>query len=152
MKLTGLEFTSLCILTPDQFKPHMGMWVYVYMCLYMWECVMCRCICLCACSCVVSMYVCVSVFTEGLTFLCSRLRQLSVDFCSLQRIYGQRFMTLYKRQGARPSPKKKKGKKSKMALWGGLTNSCEKKKSKKQQRKGKIYPFECRVAKNSEER
>ena len=39
--------------------------------------------------------------------------------------------------------------KSKMAVWGGLTNSCEKKRSEKQRRKGKIYPFECRVPKNS---
>ena len=36
-----------------------------------------------------------------------------------------------------------------MAVSGGLTNSCEKKRSKKQGRKGKIYPFECRVPKNS---
>ena len=36
-----------------------------------------------------------------------------------------------------------------MAVWGGLTNSCEKKRSEKQRRKGKIYPFECRVPKNS---
>ena len=28
-----------------------------------------------------------------------------------------------------------------MAVWGGLTNSCEKKTSKKQRRKGKIYHF-----------
>ena len=34
-----------------------------------------------------------------------------------------------------------------MAVWGGLTNSCEK-RSEKQWRKGKIYPFECRVPKN----
>ena len=39
--------------------------------------------------------------------------------------------------------------KSKMAILGGLTNSCEKKRSKKQRRKGKIYPFECRVLKNN---
>ena len=26
-----------------------------------------------------------------------------------------------------------------MAVWGGLTNRCEKKRSKKQRRKGKIY-------------
>ena len=31
-----------------------------------------------------------------------------------------------------------KTQKSKMAVWGGLTNSCEKKRSKKQRRKGKI--------------
>ena len=41
--------------------------------------------------------------------------------------------------------------KRKMAVWGDLTNSCEKKRSEKQ-RKGKIYPFECRVPKNSKER
>ena len=29
-------------------------------------------------------------------------------------------------------------KKSKMAVWGGLTNSCEKKRSEKQRRKGKM--------------
>ena len=49
-------------------------------------------------------------------------------------------------------PKKKKCKKGKMAVWGGLTDSCEKKRGEKQRRKGKIYPFECRVQKNSEER
>ena len=35
--------------------------------------------------------------------------------------------------------------KGKMAVWGGLTNSCEKKRNKRQRRKGKIYLFECRV-------
>ena len=43
-------------------------------------------------------------------------------------------------------------KKCKKAKWGGLTNSCEKKRGEKQRRKGKIYPFECRVPKNSKER
>ena len=41
--------------------------------------------------------------------------------------------------------------KRKMAVWGGLTNSCEK-ISERQRRKGKIYPFECRFPKNSMER
>ena len=49
-------------------------------------------------------------------------------------------------------PHGKEMQKRKMAVWGGLTNSCEKKTSKKQRRKGKIYPFECRVLKNSKER
>ena len=40
--------------------------------------------------------------------------------------------------GMRTIPMEKKCKKSKMAVWGGLTNSCEKKRSKKQRRKGKI--------------
>ena len=39
-----------------------------------------------------------------------------------------------------------------MAVWGGLTNSCEKKRSERQRRKGKIYPFECRVPKNSKDK
>ena len=40
--------------------------------------------------------------------------------------------------GIKTIPKKKKCKKSKMAVWGGLTNSCEKKRSEKQRREGKI--------------
>ena len=28
---------------------------------------------------------------------------------------------------------------------GGLTNSCKKKRSERQRKKGKIYPYECRV-------
>ena len=61
-----------------------------------------------------------------------------------------RFVTLYTRQGARPSSRKEM-QKSKMAVWGGLTNSCEKKRSEKQRRKGKIKTSECRVPKNSKE-
>ena len=40
--------------------------------------------------------------------------------------------------GIKTIPMEKKCKKSKMAVWGGLTNSCEKKRSVKQRRKGKI--------------
>ena len=54
--------------------------------------------------------------------------------------------------GIKTIPMEKKCKKSKMGIWGGLTNSCEKKRSEKQRRKGKIYPFECRVPKNSKEK
>ena len=39
-----------------------------------------------------------------------------------------------------------------MAVWGGLTNSCEKKRGEKQRRKGKIKASECRVPKDSKER
>ena len=65
--------------------------------------------------------------------------------------YGWRFVTLYRRQGSRPSPWKRNAK-SKMAVWAALTNSCEKKRSEKQRRKGKIFPFECRVPKKSKKR
>ena len=40
--------------------------------------------------------------------------------------------------GIKTIPMEKKCKKSKMAAWGGLTNSWGKKRSKKQRRKGKI--------------
>ena len=42
--------------------------------------------------------------------------------------YGMRFVTLYRRQGSN-HPHGKEMQKSKMAVWGGLTNSCEKKRS-----------------------
>ena len=54
--------------------------------------------------------------------------------------------------GIKTFPKKKKGKKAKWLSEEVLTNSCEKRGSEKQRRKGKIYPFECRVPKNSKER
>ena len=41
--------------------------------------------------------------------------------------------------------------KGKIIVWGGLTNSYEKKRSERQRRKGKIYQFECEVPKNSKE-
>ena len=48
-------------------------------------------------------------------------------------------------------PKKKKCKKAKW-LSEEASQIAEKKRSKKQRRKGKIYSFECRVPKNSKER
>ena len=49
-------------------------------------------------------------------------------------------------------PQEKEMQNGKMVVGGGLENSYEKKGSEKQRRKGKIYPFECRVPKNSKER
>ena len=40
-------------------------------------------------------------------------------------------------------PHWKEMQKSKMAVWGGLINSCEKKRSKKQRRKGKIINIDA---------
>ena len=51
--------------------------------------------------------------------------------------YGMKFVTLYVKQGSRPSPRKEM-QKIKMAVWGGLTNSCEKKRGENERRKGKI--------------
>ena len=60
--------------------------------------------------------------------------------------YGMMFVTLYRRQGS------KEMQKSKTAVWGGLKNSCKKKRSENQRRKGKIKATECRVPKNSKKR
>ena len=53
--------------------------------------------------------------------------------------------------GIKTIPRKRNAKKQNGYL-RGLTNSCEKKRSEKQGRKGKIFPFECRVPKKSKER
>ena len=65
----------------------------------------------------------------------NRFKGLDLIECLMN--YGLRFVTLYRRQGSRPSPWKKI-QKTKMAVWGGLTNSCEKKRNEKQRTKGKI--------------
>ena len=49
-------------------------------------------------------------------------------------------------------PQEKEMQKGKMVVWGGPTDSWKKKRHKRQRRKGKIYPSECRDPKNSKER
>ena len=49
-------------------------------------------------------------------------------------------------------PQENEMQKGKMVVCHGLINSLEKKRSEGQRRKGKIYPFECRVPENSKER
>ena len=66
-----------------------------------------------------------------------RNRLKGLDLIEYMMNYGRRFVTLYRRQGSRASPRKR-NQKSKMAVWGGLTNSCEKKRQEKQRTKGKI--------------
>ena len=58
-------------------------------------------------------------------------------FISCEKCNTVDVVTLCRRQGSRPSPWKRNAK-SKMAVWGGLINSCEEKRGKKQRRKGKI--------------
>ena len=52
--------------------------------------------------------------------------------------------------GIKTIPKKKKSKKAKWLSEEALQRAL--KRSEKQRRKGKIYPFECRGPKNSKER
>ena len=53
----------------------------------------------------------------------NRFKGLDLIECLMN--YGRRSVTLYRRQETRPSQRKRM-EKSKMAVWGGLTNSCEK--------------------------
>ena len=54
--------------------------------------------------------------------------------------------------GIKTVPVEKKCKKAKWLSEEALQIAVKKKRSKRQRRKGKIYPFECRVPKNSKER
>ena len=65
--------------------------------------------------------------------------------------YGQRFMTLYRRQGSRISPRKRNAKRQNGCLRRHY-KTLEQKRSERQRIKEKIYPFECRILKNSKER
>ena len=64
---------------------------------------------------------------------------------------GTKVRDIVQETGIKPIPKKKKCKKAKWLSEEALQSSCQK-RSKKQRRKGKIYPFECRVPKTSKER
>ena len=65
--------------------------------------------------------------------------------------YGWRFVTLYKKQRSRPSPRKKKCKKAKWLSEEALKIAVKRKHTKSKGEK-KIYPFECRFPKNTKER
>ena len=66
--------------------------------------------------------------------------------------YGQRFVVhdIVQETGIKTIPKKKKHKKAKWLSEEALQIAV--KRNEKQRRKEKIYPFECRVPKNSKER
>ena len=77
-----------------------------------------------------------------------------LDLIEYLKNYGQRFITLYRRQWWKqsPFPQKKEMQESKVVVWGGLTSSCEKKRCERQGRKEKINPTECRVSENNKEK
>ena len=70
----------------------------------------------------------------------------ALDLIECLKNYGWRFMT-FTGGSVQNHPKAKA-----LVAEGGLTNSLEKKRSKRQRRDGQIYPSECRVLKNSKER
>ena len=82
----------------------------------------------------------------------NRFKRLNtVEWTECLKNYGQRFITLYRRQWTKP-PQRKRNARSKVVVWGGFTNSWGKKRSEKQGKRRKIYPTECRIAEKSKER
>ena len=77
----------------------------------------------------------------------NRFKGLDLIECLMN--YGWRFVTLYRTQGSRSSPRKRNAKKQNGCV---KRSYCEKKRREKQRRKGKIYAFECRVPKKSKKR
>ena len=65
--------------------------------------------------------------------------------------YGQRFMTVYRRQGSRPFPRKKKYKKAKWLSEEALQIAEKRREMKDNGEKERYNHFECRVPKNSKE-
>ena len=65
--------------------------------------------------------------------------------------YRWRFMTLYRRQGSRPSARKTNAKKVKW-LSEETLQIAKKRREAKSKGEKETYPFECRVPKNSKER
>ena len=65
--------------------------------------------------------------------------------------YGWRFVTLYRRQGSRPSPQKDM-EKAKWLPEEALQIAVKRKEAKGKGEKERYYPFEHRVPKNSKER
>ena len=63
-------------------------------------------------------------------------------FCFASLVYLKQILTAVKKHIKftilQDHLQEKETQKSKMAVWGGLTNSCEKKRSEKQRRKGKV--------------
>ena len=69
----------------------------------------------------------------------------------LLRPHVWRFVTLYRKQGSRASPRNRNAKKQNDCLRRPFKLLWNK-RSEKKRRKGRIYPFECTVPKNSKER
>ena len=73
-----------------------------------------------------------------------------LDLIEYLKNYGQEFMTLYRRQGSRLSTRKRNAKRQNGCLRRPY-KYLRKEEKQKASEKGKIYPSECRVPKNSKQ-
>ena len=79
----------------------------------------------------------------------NRFKGLDLKECLMN--YGQRFVTLYRRQRSRPSPRKRNAKKQNGCLRRPYKLAVKRRQAKSKGEKER-YPFESRVPKNSKER
>ena len=79
----------------------------------------------------------------------NRFKGLDLVECLIN--YGRRFMTLYRRQCSRPPPQKRNAQRQNCCMRRPY-KELRKEEKQKEKDKGKIYPFGCRVPKNSKER
>ena len=85
-----------------------------------------------------------------LLYLC-RNYNISTEspLCYVFSLHSYLYLLIDRRQESRPSARKRNAKKAKWLSEEALQIAM--KRSEKQRRKGKIYPFECRVPKKSKE-
>ena len=69
----------------------------------------------------------------------NRLKGLDLMECLMN--YGMRFMTLYRRQGSRPSPWKRNAKKAKWLSEEAFQIAVKRREGKKKKEKGKDIPI-----------
>ena len=81
-----------------------------------------------------------------------RNRFKGLDLIECLKIYGWRFSDNVQETGIKTIPMEKKCKKAKWLSGEALQIAEKRREVKRQRRKRKIYPFECRVPKNSKER
>ena len=74
------------------------------------------------------------------------------DLIECLKNYGWKFVTLYRKQGSRPSPRKRNAKTQNDCLRRSYKQLRKEEKCKAKEKRKYIYPFECRVPKNRKER
>ena len=79
----------------------------------------------------------------------NRFKGLDLIECLIN--YGMRFLTLY-RDRDQDHPHGKENRKSKMAVWGGLTNSCERREVKSKGEKERYTHLNAEFQRISKER
>ena len=81
-----------------------------------------------------------------------RNRFKGLDLIRVPDELGTKVRDIVQETGIKPIPKKKKCKKAKWLSEEALQIAVKRREVERQRRKGKIYPFECRVPKTSKER